>query len=81
MPRSTGEDWLGAPDLARLLGIDLRTVYRILDRGEIPAYKIGRVIRIQRADVDAYLERAKVRPGDLSHLYADWDRYEPPSRG
>ncbi len=69
MTKSTGEDWVGAPALARELGIMLRTLYKILDSGELPSYKLGRVIRIKRSDVEAYLESVKVRPGDLAHLY------------
>lgn len=52
-------------------------MYRILDSGELPAYKIGRVIRIRRADVDEYLERCRVRPGDLSHLYPPGENGDP----
>ena len=50
-------------------GIQLLTLYRIIDGGELPAYKVGRVIRLRRADVDAYIERCRVRPGTLGHLY------------
>ena len=70
MTKSTGEDWVGAPALARELGIMLRTLYKILDYGELPSYKLGRVIRIRRSDVEEYLESVRVRPGDLAHLYA-----------
>jgi hypothetical protein len=43
--KSTGEDWVGAPARARELGIMLRTLYKIIDSGELPSYKLGRVIR------------------------------------
>jgi hypothetical protein len=49
----------------------------ILDSGELPAYKIGRLIRIRRADVDEYLERVKVRPGELAHLYPPGEYGDP----
>ena len=55
---STGDDWLGVPAVARKLGLVLSTLYRIIDAGDLPAYKTGRVIRIRRADVDEYLSRA-----------------------
>ncbi|MDQ3643139.1 MAG: helix-turn-helix domain-containing protein [Actinomycetota bacterium] len=77
MTKSTGEDWLGAPALAKELGITLRTMYRILDTGDLPAYKLGRVIRIKRADLDDFLDRVKVRPGDLAHLYPPGDAGDP----
>ena len=31
---------------ARQLGITARTLYRLINEGEIPAYKLGRVLRL-----------------------------------
>lgn len=62
---STGNEWLGVPALAKQLGVTIPTLYRILDSGELPAYKIGRVIRIQRVDVEAFRERTKGKRGEL----------------
>ncbi len=71
---------MGVPALAKELGVTLRTMYRILDSGELASYKIGRVIRVKRVDVDAYLERVKVRPGDLAHLYPPGENGDPPRK-
>ena len=71
--KSTGDGWVGVPALAKELGIAIRTVYGILDTGDLPSYKFGRVIRVRRADVETYLERVKVRPGELAHLYDQRD--------
>ena len=38
-----------------------------------PAYKFGRVIRIQRGDVDAFIEASRVKPGALTHLHPRLD--------
>jgi excisionase family DNA binding protein len=67
MPRSSG--WLSTTDVRDRLGITLRTLYRLIDEGQIPAYKIGRVIRMKEEDVDAFLERSRIAPGSLEHLY------------
>ncbi len=77
MPKSTGEDWLSAPETAAALGVTLRTVYSIIDSGELVAYKFRRVLRIRRADLDDYMERCRVVPGDLSHLLYSQDSPEP----
>ena len=53
------------PALAKQLGVTIPTLYRILDSGELPSYKIGRVIRIQRVDVEAFCERTKGERGEL----------------
>jgi excisionase family DNA binding protein len=78
--KSTGEDWLGVPALARELGVTATTLYRLLDSGELPAYKIGRVIRIRRSDVQPFLQRVKIKPGELRHLYPPGEYGDPPRR-
>jgi len=57
--------WLSTADAAAALGITLRTVYRLIDDGELQAFRIGRVIRLKQTDVDAFLEQARIRPGTL----------------
>jgi excisionase family DNA binding protein len=63
--------WLSTREAARQLGITTRTLYRLIDSGQIPAYKFGRVIRLQEAEVDAFIQQARIEPGALEHLYAD----------
>ena len=40
-------------------------------RGELAAYRFGRVIRVKQSDVDAFIEGARIQPGSLEHLYPD----------
>lgn len=61
--------WLGTTEAAERLGVVPRTLYRMIDEGQVPAYKMGRVIRLKESDLDAYLEANRVEPGSLSHLY------------
>jgi excisionase family DNA binding protein len=63
--------WLSTREAARQLGITTRTLYRLIDSGQLPAYKFGRVIRLQEAEVDGFIQRARIEPGALEHLYAD----------
>ena len=69
-PKSHSE-WLGTRDAAAKLGITLRTLYRFIDEGFVPAYKFGRVIRLKTVDVEDFIEGARVVPGTLKHLYPD----------
>jgi excisionase family DNA binding protein len=66
-----GGRWVGTAEASERLGVTLRTLYRLVDEGQLPAYKIGRVIRIKEEDVEAFLEGARIRPGDLGHLYPE----------
>ena len=62
-------EWLSTKEAARRLGITPRTLYRLIDEGQIPAYKFGRVIRLQQSEVDEFISAAKIQPGELEHLY------------
>jgi excisionase family DNA binding protein len=64
-------NWLSTKEAARRLGITTRTLYRLIDSGQIPAYKFGRVIRLQAEEVDQFIDSARIEPGELEHLYAD----------
>jgi excisionase family DNA binding protein len=64
-------NWMSTPAVAEYLGVNTRTVYRLIDEGELPAYKFGRVIRLQEADVKAFIERCRIAPGSLEHLYPE----------
>jgi excisionase family DNA binding protein len=64
-------EWLSTQAAARRLGVTARTLYRFIDRGELPAYRMGRVIRLQASDVEAFIQASRIEPGTLEHLYPD----------
>jgi excisionase family DNA binding protein len=70
-PTSDDLEWLSTPAAAKRLGITNRTLYRFINEGQLPAFKFGRVIRLKKIDVDAYIESCRVEPGSMSHLYPD----------
>ena len=61
-------DWLSTADAAKALGITPRTLYRFIDKGDLAAYRFGRVIRVKRVDVEAFIEASRIEPGTLEHL-------------
>lgn len=61
-------------EAARRMGVTPRTLYRFIDEGGIPAYKMGRVFRVKKSDVDAYISGALIQPGSLGHLLAERKR-------
>ncbi len=50
-------EWLKPIEVARLLGIPTRELYRLIDEGALPAYKFGRTIRLLASDVEEYRRR------------------------
>ena len=71
-------EWLSTADAAEALGITPRTLYRFIDQGELAAYRFGRVIRVKRADIDAFIDASRIEPGSLEHLYPDSGAKELP---
>ena len=49
-------------EVAVYLHIAPLTVHRLIDRGDLPAIKVGRVWRIRQGDLETYLDRARSRP-------------------
>ena len=58
-PISTPEFYTVA-QLARLLQLTEMTIYRMVHRGELPCYSIGRVKRFRHGDVEAFLKSCRV---------------------
>lgn len=60
--------WKSASAAARHIGVSLGKLYKLVNDGELVAYKPSRSLRFLVEDLDDYLERKKVQPGDLDHL-------------
>jgi excisionase family DNA binding protein len=63
--------WMSTGDAAKRLGVTVRTLYRLIDESQLPAYKFGRVIRLQESQVNAFIESSRIQPGTLEHLYPE----------
>jgi excisionase family DNA binding protein len=47
-------EWLSVAQAGRRLDVSRITLLRLIDAGELPAYRIGRRIRLRVSDVEAY---------------------------
>lgn len=63
--------WIGTKDAASQLGLTIRSLYRAIDEGRLPAYKLGRVIRLKQNEIDAFIESSRIEVGTLGHLYPE----------
>jgi excisionase family DNA binding protein len=52
-------DVVGVREIASYLGLDARTIYGALARGEIPHLRIGGSVLVSRSVVDAKLGKGK----------------------
>ncbi len=55
------QEWLSPSEVASMLNLGMTRTYELL-RSEIPSYRIGRVIRIQKNDIETWLQTNKVTP-------------------
>lgn len=73
--------WMGTREACDRLGVTLRTLYRFIDEGQLTAYKMGRVIRLQESDIEGFIGRMKIAPGTLEHLYPEPKAHESRAQG
>ncbi|MFB4273082.1 helix-turn-helix domain-containing protein [Nonomuraea sp. GTA35] len=52
-------EFLKLPEAATIMNVSLRTVYQLINSGELDSYRIRGNRRIKRAHLDEYLERAR----------------------
>lgn len=52
-----GSKLLTVAELQTRLGLSQMTVYRMMDRKEIPFIRLGRSRRVRESDLEAYLRR------------------------
>ena len=64
-------DWLSTKEAAAALGLTPRTLYRLIDEGQLPAYRFGRVIRLKQNEINDFVGQSKIEPGELEHLYPE----------
>src|SRR5687767_8345079 len=60
------ESFLTTEEVLEYLQVNLRTVYRLIKAGKIPAVRVGRQWRFRKRDIDAWLESQRPRGAKLT---------------
>ena len=60
------ETFLTTEEVLEYLQVNLRTVYRLIKAGKIPAVRVGRQWRFRKRDIDAWLDSQRLRGGARS---------------
>src|SRR6187200_2378461 len=55
------EGFLTTEEVLEYLQVNLRTVYRLIKAGKIPAVRVGRQWRFRKRDIDAWLDSQRSR--------------------
>lgn len=61
-----GPEWLDASEAAEYLGLSPGAIYGLSAKGELRT--TGWPIRVHRVDLDAYIQRCRIKRGQLAHL-------------
>ncbi|MBI3047843.1 MAG: response regulator [Acidobacteria bacterium] len=59
----TDEVFLTTEEVLEYLQVNLRTVYRLIKAGKIPAVRVGRQWRFRKRDIDAWLDSQRTAAG------------------
>ena len=63
--------FLTTEEVLEYLQVNLRTVYRLIKAGKIPAVRVGRQWRFRRRDIDAWLDSQRAMPPGESPARGD----------
>jgi excisionase family DNA binding protein len=59
---ASDEVFLTTEEVLEYLQVNLRTVYRLIKAGKIPAVRVGRQWRFRKRDIDAWLDTQRANP-------------------
>ncbi len=48
--------WLSVEEIGRYLGVSTDTIYRWIEKNDMPAHRMGKLWKFKKAQVDAWVE-------------------------
>jgi excisionase family DNA binding protein len=51
------DEILTLPEVAELLKVGYETIYSMVQKGQLPAFKVGGEWRVQRVDIDEWIDQ------------------------
>jgi len=55
------DKWLTLEQIAEYLQMSTSSIYKMAQKGKIPAYKVGRQWRFRKEEIDRWIEKGKLR--------------------
>jgi len=56
---SISDRWLSVEGIAEYLDVSKETVYRWLEKGSVPAYRLGKLWRFKTSEIDDWVKTGK----------------------
>lgn len=54
---SKDKQFLTLEEVAEMMGVNYHLIYRLARSGELPSYRVGKLYRVSREDLNAFLEK------------------------
>jgi putative molybdopterin biosynthesis protein len=61
MNSKDNQEFYTAEELAKILKVNIMTIYRYIKAGKITAYKIGKEFRIEKEEFNIFLNKVKTK--------------------
>lgn len=55
----TSERWHSVEEISHYLGVSKESIYRWLERGQIPAHKVGKLWKFKPSEIDSWVKSGK----------------------
>lgn len=56
---NTDKEFFSVKELAELFGVAEMTIYRLIQAKKLPFYRIGRMKRIKKSDLETFINKSK----------------------
>ena len=60
------EPWFSVEEIARHLGVSKETIYRWLEKGQIPAHRLGKLWKFKPSEVDEWVMRGDAKSENVT---------------
>jgi len=61
MNSKNNQEFYTAEELAKILKVNIMTIYRYIKAGKVTAYKIGKEFRIEKEELNIFLNKVKTK--------------------
>jgi excisionase family DNA binding protein len=72
--------WLTIKELSAYLKIKDKTLYYLVERGSIPHYRVGKLVRFKQSEIDAWMETKRAKTFERCLDKAKRSLYTGPGR-
>jgi excisionase family DNA binding protein len=60
----TAERWLSVEEISQYLGVSKESIYRWLERRQIPAHKVGKLWKFKTSEIDGWVTSGRAASKD-----------------